>query len=224
MKSILVCGTGNIALILSYFLQKKYNIVGYLAFKKYIKKKKFNGKPLIPIENAERYFCTNETKIISAIGYLEMNEIRKKSYLFLRKKGFKFFNYFDENSGISNDLCIGKNNFILDNVSINPKVKIGDGNIIWSNSTISHNTKIGNFNWISSGAVISGETKVGSLNFFGSNATVANNTTINNKVFVGANTLVSGNLKSSSTYINSVTKKINIDSTNFLKFLKNNAR
>ena len=38
---------GNISKILSKYLEKKYQIIAYVSFKKFVKSKNFNGRPLI---------------------------------------------------------------------------------------------------------------------------------------------------------------------------------
>ena len=221
MDEILVFGNGNISKILSNYLEKNYNIVAYISLKKYISSKKFNNKPLYSIEKIKKRFSPKKYKFITAIGYLQMNSVRKSIHKLIKSKGYKFINFVDETVNIPSSVKIGENNIFLDNVSINPETVIGSGNILWSNSVISHNVKIKDFNWISSGSVISGETTVGSCNFFGSNSTTSNNSLIGNNTFIGAGTLISGKILNYSTIINSKSKTLKIKSNDFLSYLKN---
>ena len=221
MKDLLVFGNGNISKILSQYLEKNYNILAYVSFKKFIKSKKFNNKPLFSAEKIDKKFSPKNYKFITTIGYIEMNNVRKNIHKFLKSKGYKFINYVHENVSLPTNVKIGENNILLDNVSINPKTVLGNGNIIWSNSVISHNVKMKDFNWVSSGSVVSGETTVGSCNFFGSNSTVSNNSLIGNNSFIGAGTLVSGKIGNNSTFINSKSKSLKIRSNIFLKYIKN---
>lgn len=221
MKDLLVFGNGNISKILSHYLEKNFNIIAYVAFKKYVSSKKFNNKPLFAAETIDKKFSPKKYKFITTIGYLEMNGVRKKIYKFLKSKNYKFINYIDKNANVPNDIKIGENNILLDHVSINPKTFLGNGNIFWSNSVISHNVKMKDFNWVSSGSIISGETTVGSCNFFGSNSVVSNNSLIGNNTFFGAGTLISGKIGNNNTFINSKSKRLKIKSTDFLKYIKN---
>ncbi len=221
MKDILVFGNGRISKILSTYIKKKFNIKAYTVFKKFLKQKKFNDLPIIETESLKKKYSPKKYKIIIAVGYLEMNDVRKHAFKFLKKEGYNFENYIDNDSLIFPNMKIGTNNFILENVSINPETKIGSGNVVWSNSVISHNVSIKDFNWISSGCVISGDCKVGNNNFFGSNSTISNNTFIPNYTFLGAGTLISGKIESNKTYIKEKTIKYNFESKKFLKLLKN---
>ena len=150
-----------------------------------------------------------------------MNNVRKKIFEDLKSEGYNFVNYIDNSAQVPNDVIIRENNILLDNVSINPGSKIGNGNIIWSNSVISHNVRLNHFNWVSSGTVISGDTSIGNCNFFGSNSIISNNSFIANSIFIGAGALVTGKVRNESTIINSTSKKIEIKSLDFLKYLKN---
>ena len=221
MEEIIVFGNGNISKILSTYLKKKFNIIAYASKKKFIKSKKFNNRPIYSLEELKKKFSPKKYKIITAIGYLEMNNVRKKIFENLKSEGYNFVNYIDNSAQVPNDVMIRENNILLDNVSINPGSKIGNGNIIWSNSVISHNVRLNNFNWVSSGTVISGDTSIGNCNFFGSNSIISNNSLIANSIFVGAGALVTGKIRNESTIINSTSKKIEIKSLDFLKYLKN---
>ena len=221
MEEIIVFGNGNISKILSTYLKKKFNIIAYASEKKFIKSKKFNNRPIYSLEELKKKFSPKKYKIITAIGYLEMNNVRKKIFENLKSEGYNFVNYIDNSAQVPNDVIVRENNILLDNVSINPGSKIGNGNIIWSNSVISHNVRLNNFNWVSSGTVISGDTSIGNCNFFGSNSIISNNSLIANSIFVGAGALVTGKIRNESTIINSTSKKIEIKSLDFLKYLKN---
>ena len=221
MEEIIVFGNGNISKILSTYLKKKFNIIAYASKKKFIKSKKFNNRPIYSLEELKKKFSPKKYKIITAIGYLEMNNVRKKIFENLKSEGYNFVNYIDNSVQVPNDVIVRENNILLDNVSINPGSKIGNGNIIWSNSVISHNVRLNNFNWVSSGTVISGDTSIGNCNFFGSNSIISNNSLIANSIFVGAGALVTGKIRNESTIINSTSKKIEIKSLDFLKYLKN---
>ena len=221
MEELIVFGNGNISKILSKYLEKKYQIIAYVSFKKFVKSKNFNGRPLIIAENIKKKFSPKNYKFIIAVGYLGMNSVRSKIYKFIRSKGYKFTNYIDESVYIPTGTKIGENNFLLEKVSINPECSLGNGNVIWSNSVISHNVKLNNFNWISSGSVISGDTSIGNCNFFGSNSTISNNCKIGNNNFIGARTLISGKILSKNTIIESKSKKLEIKSIDYLNYLRN---
>ena len=90
MEEILVFGNGNISKIISNYLEKNYNIVAYVSLKKYISSKKFNNKPLYSIEKIKKIFSPKKYKFITAIGYLEMNSIRKNIHKHIKSKGYKF--------------------------------------------------------------------------------------------------------------------------------------
>ena len=178
MDKILVYGNGNIAKVLYYFLKKQFDVVGFTVDKKHILENSIEGLPLVAFENVQEKFEVSKYKMIIAIGYIQMNNIREKKYQEAKEKGYNFVNYIHPSVEIHENLEIGENNIILDHVSIQPYVSIGNSNFLWSNTTLGHGSRLGNTNWITSGAVISGDVILKSKCFLGVNATIGNNITI----------------------------------------------
>ena len=90
MEEIIVIGNGNISKILSSYLKKKFNIIAYASKKKFIKSKKINNRPVYSLEELKKKFSPKKYKIITAIGYLEMNNVRKKIFEDLKSEGYNF--------------------------------------------------------------------------------------------------------------------------------------
>ena len=78
MKDLLVFGNGNISKILSHYLEKNFNIIAYVAFKKYVSSKNLIISLYLLQETIDKKFSPKKYKFITTIGYLEMNGVRKK--------------------------------------------------------------------------------------------------------------------------------------------------
>ena len=99
MDKILVYGNGNIAKVLYYFLKKQFDVVGFTVDKKHILENSIEGLPLVAFENVQEKFEVSKYKMIIAIGYIQMNNIREKkssaALIFYGDKIYSesFFNY-----------------------------------------------------------------------------------------------------------------------------------
>lgn len=173
--------------------------------------------PVVPFEEIEKHYSKNEYKIIIAVGYSQMNRIRKERYVEAKSKGYELANYIHPSVVLHENISIGEGNVILDYVSLQPGVVIGDNNFIWSNAVIAHGCRVENDCWIASGAAIAGDTTIKSGCFIGINAAIGHNITVADETFIGANCLVTQNTKKGSAYISRDTEKYRLDSQTLLK-------
>lgn len=218
MQKIIIYGNGKIAKITYQFLKKQFEVVAFTVEKDYLKENFIEGLPVVSFENIEKEYDTSRHKMIIAVGYVQMNDIREQKYLEAKKKGYEFINYIHPSVEIHDNITIGKNNIILDHVTIQPYVSIGNSNFIWSNAVIAHGCALGDTNWITSGVVISGDTTVKSKCFLGVNATIGHRIILENENFIGANTLVTKNTNEKEVFISKDGEKFRLDSQRFLQF------
>lgn len=218
MQKIIIYGNGKIAKIIYQFIKKEYEVVAFTVENDYLKENLIEGLPVTPFENIEKAYDTSKHKMIIAVGYVQMNDIRERKYLDAKKKGYEFINYIHPSVEMHDNIKIGENNIILDHVTIQPYATIGDSNFIWSNAVIAHGCEIGDTNWITSGVVISGDTTVKSKCFLGVNATIGHSIILENENFIGANTLITKNTHEKEVFISKDGEKFRLDSQRFLQF------
>ena len=219
MKKIIIYGNGKMAVILYQFLRRSYEVVAFTVDDKVMSDKKiFFGLPIVAFESVEKYFPVEEYKMIVAVGYINMNNLRVQKYKEAKQKGYDFVNYIHPSVMIHDDIIIGENNVIFDHVSIQPGASIGHSNYFWSNSVLAHGSSVEDGNWIASGVVISGDTKVGSRTFLGINASIGHNITIGDECFIGANALVIKQTDAKSVWINREAEPFRLDSKRFMVF------
>lgn len=220
MDKIIVYGNGNIAKIIYHFLKKQFEVVGFTVDKKYIVKSSIDGLPVVQFENVQEKYDVSKYKMIIAVGYIQMNNVREKKYLEAKKKGYSFVNYIHPSVEIHENTKIGENNIILDHVSIQPYVSIGNSNFLWSNATLAHGSSIDNSNWITSGVVISGDVILKSKCFLGANATIGHNISIESENYIGANSLIIKNTNKNEVFISRDSEKFRLDTQRFIKFAR----
>ncbi len=218
MQDILIYGNGKIAKVIYQFVKKQFNVVAFTVDSEFIDEDNIEGLALIPFENIQNRYNPCYYKMIIAVGYIQMNNIREKKYHEAKEKGYDFINYIHPSIEIHDSIKIGENNIILDYATIQPYVTIGNSNFIWSNAVIAHGSTVGDTNWIASGVVISGDANIKSKCFLGVNATIGHNTTIEDENFIGANTLVTKSTNDKEVFISKEGEKFRLDSQRFLHF------
>lgn len=194
-KNIIIFGINKFAQLLRYYVESttEIKISAFTVNKKYLNKNYKDGLKVIPFEEIEDIFSKERTLILPAIGYKEMNEIRKKVFSMILNNGFGIASYIHPTVHIAKNSYIGYGNIILENTIIQPFVKIGNGNVIWSNVNISHHSTIGNFNYLAPSVSLSGEITIKNNCFLGNNCIMKNGIELSDYSLIGAAAYASEN-------------------------------
>lgn len=208
-NEILIFGIGPFAKLMNYYFENhsNYKVIAFTVNKEYITESIFENKPVIPFENIENIYPSENYKIFSAVGYKNMRN-RKKKYNEIKNKNYTMVNFVSSKAVIEKNLVLGENNVIMHNVIIEPFAKIGDNNIFWTSSLICHDCIVGSHNFFASNSTIGGFSEIKNNCFIGFNSTVIDNIKIDDETLIGANSLILKNTEISTKYIGSPAKNI----------------
>ena len=218
MEKVIIYGNGKIAKIVYQFIKKEFDVIAFSVDEEFIEEDSLEGLPVVAFKDVQDKFLPSEHNMLIAVGYVQMNAIRKQKYQEAKEKGYEFINYIHPSVEIHDNVKMGENNIILDHATIQPYTKMGNSNFIWSSAVVAHGSVIGDTNWITSGVVISGDATIKSNCFLGVNATIGHNITIENENFIGASTLVTKSTKEKEVYVSRDGEKYRLDSQRFLQF------
>lgn len=178
----------------------------------------FCNLPLVPFSKVQEVFDPAIYKIIIAVGFIEMNELRERKYIEARSKGYSFASFVHSSVIRHDDVHIADNCIILDHVSIHPGSKIGEGVFISSNVNIGHDCIVGPNCWINSGVAIAGGCHLGNGSFFGVNSSTGHGVKVGSQNFIAANTLITKNTNDNEVYLSEPGQLFRLSSKSFLKF------
>jgi len=220
MVKIVIYGNGAMARVFYSYVRRCMDVCGFTVDDSCIADDTsiFCGLPLVPFSRAQEMFDPVVCKMIIAMGFIDMNELREKKYVEACQKGYSFASFVHESVFIHDDVVIEDNCIILDHVSIHPGCSVGQGTFISSNVSIGHDCTIGSSNWINSGVSIAGRCRIGLGCFFGVNASVGNGVRIGAQNFIAANTLVNKSTKDNEVYLSEPGQFFRLNSKSFLKF------
>ena len=204
MLNVIIFGTGNIAEVAYYFLNKsnEYNVVAFTKEKNYIEtlnETKFS-LPVIEFENIENEYSPMLYSLFAPFGATHLNKFREKIYNSGIKKGYSFISYISPDAKIYTT-DIGNNCFILENNVIQPYVKIGNNCVLWSGNHIGHHSTIEDHVFITSHVVISGNCIVKKYSYLGVNSTLKDSIIINESSVIGMASCITRNTESYNIYI-----------------------
>lgn len=200
-RRIVIYGTGAFAEVAAeYFSQDPGSTL--LAFVDDAKSfEHFLEIPVLDYAGLRKLGPHQDFEVFIAIGYSEMNNMRKRVFERLNSDGFKFATYVHPSVQLWKSNSIGSNVFIFENNVIQPHVQIGDNTVLWSGNHIGHHTKIGPHCFISSHVVVSGSCVIEEGSFLGVNATVHDSVRVGKKALVGAGAVVSSDLAEESVIV-----------------------
>lgn len=224
MKPLVIFGLGKIAdVVIGHILRdQQRKIVAFTCDQAWIPEgtRSHYDRPLLPFETIEEHFPPSEVDMFIAIGYHDLNKMRRRKFEQAKNKGYSLYSYVSPSSHTGPWLKIGENCLILDGVGIQPGTTIGDNVNIWNNSLIGHHTKIENDVWIAAGSTIGGVVTIGERCFIGLNTTICGELEIGPDSFIGAASLISKSTPEKSVHIEASTEKFRLNSDMFLRMTR----
>ena len=137
------------------------------------------------------------------------NSLRKKVFIFLKKKKINFPNLISQDAMVSEYFKKGVGNFINKKAFIGTEVSIGNNNIINTGSVLEHQIKIGSHSHVGPKAILGGHVKIGNNVLIGLGAKIINNIKICNNCTIGVGAVVTKNITIPGNYAGVPAKKIN---------------
>lgn len=192
MEKLVIFGTGQLAEVVYFYLKhdSPHKIVAFTCDREFIKEEKFMGLPLVPFEEVQEKYPSDQHNMFVALSYKGINKIRAKKYQEAKDKGYTLISYVNSKATTWPGLVIGDNTFIFENNVIQPFAMIGSNVILWSGNHIGHHSRIEDHCFLASHIVVSGAVVVGSYTFIGVNATLRDNIKIGAENVIGAGALI----------------------------------
>lgn len=215
MKSLVIFGTGDIALLAHYYFSSdsEYRVAAFTIDAEFIKEHEYCGLPVVPFDQVRDQYPPDTNDFFVALAYSRLNALRKEKYLSAKAMGYRLASYVSSRATILNDARIGDNCFIFEDNTVQPFVTIGNNVTLWSGNHIGHHSTIGDHCFIASHVVISGGVEVGEQCFIGVNATLRDHIKIGERCVIGAGALLLADAEPEGVYIGSATERAKVPST-----------
>lgn len=180
----------------------------------------FHDKPVVAFETIAEQYPPERYGMIVAIGYHELNAVRKEKYDAAKAKGYRLVSHVSGRASVGDWLEMGDNCIVLDAAVIEPGARLGNNVVVWSGALIGHHTTIEDHAWIAGQAVFGGSARLGERSFVGLGAIVAHEVELGERTLVGAGALVTKCAGDKSVFVAANTELFRLDSERFLKISK----
>lgn len=194
MEVNLIFGLSELAEVLYYCMNEQgRKITGFIVDDEFYNQGFLLNNPVYKYSEVSSLFKQDEVVIFLAIGYTQMNQVRKSIFQKVKKDGYKVGSFVHQ-SAICSNVQMGEGNLLFEQTYIGPYTVIGNCNILYPKALIAHHNNIGDFNFFAISSSVAGNVIVKSGCFVGNNSTTKDGIKIGNKVLIGAGAYASKDL------------------------------
>lgn len=160
----------------------------------------FAGLPVLPFDEAQRRFLPATHELFVAVGYSQINQLRRRMVMQARALGYTMPSFVHETACVARNVRIGANSLLREQAVVSPFATLGDGVMIGMHVSVSHHARIEDYVWLSADSVVCGGASIGECCFVGANATVRDKVTVGARCIVGAGSLILGDCAADGVY------------------------
>ncbi len=214
-KRLVIFGAEDTAQLADFYFSNDsdYVVVGFTTDREFLKGDRFGGRPLVAFEDLEQAFGPADHELFVAVGYAQLNDLRRRKYEEGKARGYRIATYVSSRATVWPGFEPAENCFILEDNTLQPFVRIGANTTLWSGNHIGHHSEIGAHNFIASHVVVSGRVHVGEHCFIGVNATLRDHVKIGERCVIGAGALILGDTEPGGVYVGTATERSKVPSS-----------
>ena len=115
-NKLVIFGSTDIAELALYYFNNdsNYEVSAFTVDKDHIKQETFCGLPIVDFAQIDEFYPPTDYQIFIAIGYNNLNELRKSKYIEAKMKGYKLASYVSSKATVLNNRQFGENCFIFE--------------------------------------------------------------------------------------------------------------
>lgn len=227
MKKIVIFGQGMMFDVIAAHIERDnmFEIVGVTMDREWLPATSHvtisaRSVPILPFNEVTKTFPPKDYGMFVAIGYHDMNQVRRQKCDAARQAGYELVSYISPRADIGPWVQIGDNCLVLDGAGIQPGASLGNNVWVWNSSLIGHHVRVEDDCWIAAGTTIGGAATIGSGCFFGLGATIGGSISVGEKCFFGARSLVTKSAGSGQVFIERDSELFRLDSQSFSRISK----
>lgn len=199
---LVIFGDGDTAQLADFYFTNDtdYEVVAFTVDREYVRSEERFGRPLVPFETVEQHYSPNDHQLFVAVGYAQLNKVRRRKYEEAKAKGYRIASYLSSRATVWSGFSLEENCFILEDNTLQPFAKVARNVTLWSGNHIGHHCSIGAHSFVTSHVVISGGVEIGEHCFIGVNSTLRDRIKIGDACVIGAGSLLVADAEADGVY------------------------
>jgi len=212
-KKIIVFGNGGHARTVFGYLFHEKIVCGFVVDDTFVESQSvIGGYSVVPLSKINEIFPPEKYSVLVALGFKDMNQLRKEKSDELKALGYEFVSFVDDSVRTPSDYSIAANSIIIGNVDIHEGTRIREGVFVSSGAVLGHDSILEEYSWIGSGAVLAGCVVVGAHSVLGMNVSVKQNAILGHHTLVSPNAFVNIDTEAFASIVTNPSKIVRIDS------------
>jgi sugar O-acyltransferase (sialic acid O-acetyltransferase NeuD family) len=201
-SKLVIFGTGAIGkLAYQYFtIDSDYDVCAFCVDTEFYDHDMLFSIPILNFDKICIEYPPEEYDMFIAIGYFDMNALRKRKYTEAKAKGYNLASYISSRAFILNGGKFGDNCFVMENAVVQPYAAIGNDVILWSGCIVTHEAVIHDHCFLAAGSVIAGKSVLEQECFVGLNAIIRNGLHIGSRCLIGAGSIMLNDAEPDGVY------------------------
>jgi sugar O-acyltransferase (sialic acid O-acetyltransferase NeuD family) len=201
-KPLLIFGAGLQADLARYYFAEhaSRHVEAFTVDAAYVGDGRFDGLPVLDFAEAQQRFPPATHDLFVAIGYTQLNQVRKRVFESARALGYALPSFVHPTASVARNVRIGANTLLREMAVVSPFARVGDGCQLGTRALVSHHARIGSHCWLSPGALVCGNAQVGEACFIGANATLRDGITVGASCVIGAGALILADCEPGGVY------------------------
>jgi len=214
---LIIFGAGKIAEVATYFFNRdsSYEVHAYVVDDAFLKEASFLNKPLIGLSSLEETYSAQEYTIFIALGYQDLNNLRREKFFFFKERGYQFASYCSP--FVQGQFEYGVNTIIMDGAIIQAFTRLGNNVFVWGGALLGHHSEINDHSWLSGSSLIGGSAVVSESCFIGMGAIIGHEVKLGKECMIGAGTLILRNIDDYSVTLQQQTEISRLNSSQFIR-------
>lgn len=218
-RKLLIFGDGDQAQLADFFFthDSDYDVVGFTVDRPFVAADEKFGRPVVSFDEAEYRYPPSDHDLFVALGYSQLNRLRRRKYEEAKAKGYRIASYLSTRATVWPGFALGENCFILEDNTLQPFARVGDNVTLWSGNHIGHHSSIGAHSFITSHVVVSGGVEIGEHCFIGVNSTLRDHIRVGDRCIIGAGSLLTADVEAEGVYAPPATERSRVPSSRLRK-------
>jgi sugar O-acyltransferase (sialic acid O-acetyltransferase NeuD family) len=201
-KPIVIFGVGDLPEQMHYYFSQHAGrrVEAFTVDAEFLRCGSFCGLPVLPFHEAQRRFPPATHELFVAVGYSQVNSVRRRVFLEAQAQGYTLPSFVHETAVVARNVVVGANCLLRELAAVSPFATLGDNVFVGVHVNVSHHARIASHVFIANGAVVCGGAVIGEACFVGANAMVRDKVIVGSRCIVGAGAVVMGNCDADGVY------------------------
>ena len=183
-------------------------VSGFTADDAFCDRDQFEQLPVVPLSVIESRFPPGEHEVYVAMGFRNMNQLRKKACAAVKGRGYRLASFISKSACVWEGFVQPNHLAVYGSVILQTFTRVGENTIIRSNVNLGHHTAVGDDVFLASGVVTGGSVVIGNRSVVGLGAVVRDGVRIAEESFIGAGTVVLHDTEPGGVYVGNPARKL----------------